>query len=242
MKKVLFICLSMFIFIIPVQADSRCSLNEQLELNQLVNNIKISYETKQDIVQYTDMDAERIFFQIDILNITDDVYLKITNDFNNEEIIYNYADTEDGLITFNWFDIDSVVNFKVEVYSSVNSACPGELYRTISLKLPRYNYFYDYEICNDYKDFSLCQQFVFFNDIDEKDFNEQLNKYKASLNKEDTENKPNGNITNNYNSNLKVAFYTFLIIIAIVLIIIIIVKLLQVLKKKRKKNNYEKNI
>lgn len=243
--KIRFIIILLLLLIsTPVNAQSNCSTKEQTIIKKDISNININYEFTSETMQFEDMDSESFLFEITILNITKNNYIKVTNDFNSESKIYSYADSTDGVITFKWYDIEQVVNFKFEIYSSNNTSCPDELFRTISLKLPRYNYLYDYEICDEYKDFYLCKQLVFFNEVEENYFNEQLQKYinKIATKKEENNVENTNNSVKDYDNNLFTYFITIIAIVIIIILIFLIKKIVKIVKANIERKNYEKKM
>ena len=179
MKKFLFFMFSFFIINNVVLADSNCSYNEQAELLNKATNIKASYEIESEIVHFVDMDANVDHFNILVSNVTEDFYVIIKNDFNSETKTYNYSDTKDGIITYRWNNIDSIANFTIEVYESGLTKCAGEKYKTLYIQTPRFNEYYDREICEELTDFYLCQKYTTSKIVAEDRFFEQLESYQS---------------------------------------------------------------
>ena len=125
-KKVLLLgILVAFTQLSSVKAASTCDYNEQAELNSAVANIKATYEEAEKktgvmIPQEDGGATEESFeyFKITFYNLTEDFYLKITNDYNNEVKTITYSDSESGVGTYEWSNLNAVTNFTIKVYSS----------------------------------------------------------------------------------------------------------------------------
>ena len=174
MKK-FFACLLLFICL-PVKAASNCNSVEQLELNEKAAEVKVSYELVND--KYTDenndvWDIE--FFRVSILNLSEDLYIKVTNNITNEEKIYEYSDVKDGIITFDWDNVIKVAKFNFEIYTSDKTACPAEKLKTLNLNIPRFNQYYSMQMCND-SESKLCEKYVTWNEMTENEFFDKLGK------------------------------------------------------------------
>lgn len=178
MKKILAILIAIFLFNMEVSAASLCSYKEQTEINQKAANVKVTYEVVTDIVHFEDMDTTMDVFDISIFNITEDLYVIVKNNINDEEKVFTYNDTVDGVAKFRWTYADSVTNFTIQVYTTNKTSCPDEKFKTFYLTTPRYNEYYDVEVCQELSDFYLCQKFVTFSEIDEEKFFTQLDNYR----------------------------------------------------------------
>ena len=189
MKKIKFLLLTLVVFLIPinsvVKAASSCSYEEQVEFNNLAANVSYSYEAT-DIYSgkaiNIDGDEEEVDIyvrglKITILNITDDIYVKLINNRTRENKIYYNKDTQDGVLTITTDDVDEITDYKLEVYANKYS-CAGELYRSATFTTPRYNYYSSLSACDDNPGFYYCQEFINSEDISLGDFTERLEKYR----------------------------------------------------------------
>ena len=55
------------------------------------------------------------YFKVSIINISENFYVEISNDYNRDKLVYQYKDTQDGVITFDWKNLDKVTTFTVKV-------------------------------------------------------------------------------------------------------------------------------
>lgn len=188
MKKINVFLVVLAVFLSPlkfVQAESSCSYSEQVEFNNLAANIRATYEAV-DIYYGKAIDIDGTGEEVDvysrglkisILNITDDIYIKVKNTITEEEKTYYYKDTIDGVLTFDTDEVDEVTAYQVEIYANKYS-CINELYRVYSFTTPRYNSYSKMEICKDNPGFYYCQEFVQSKEIDINTFYKNLDNYK----------------------------------------------------------------
>ena len=115
MKKCLAIMLSLICIPNIVNAASSCTYAEQNELYQKAANIKPKVEIVQETLHFNDGDVDADIFQISVLNITEDFYVVITNNYNSETKTLTYSDVTDGVATYTWRNIDAVTNFTYKV-------------------------------------------------------------------------------------------------------------------------------
>lgn len=185
MKKILTFVIAMFLLNIRVSAASLCSYTEQAELNSKAANIKVSYEVIDDVVGSDDEGYIDYYFKVSIVNVTEDFYVVVKNDYNDEEQTYYSSDAVDGIITIKWRYSDKVTNFNIQAYTSSNTNCPNEKFKTVYLTTPRFNEYSEREICLDYPDFNYCQKFVTFAEINDDEFVEKMVSYSEKVTGQD---------------------------------------------------------
>lgn len=188
MKKASIITLLFLSFAMPAQAIS-CNYEEQAKLNSEVANVKTNYEIKARVMdpsEYTIPDAiigtedeknyvETVdYIQVNILNLTENMYIEVTNDLDDTVKTYRYSDAQNGNITFNWEEIGTLINYTIKVYTSNNTGCEGNLLKTLRLALPRYNDYSEYAICAENPDYYLCQRYVNFEPVEFSEFSEKI--------------------------------------------------------------------
>ena len=192
-----FLCKILFIFIFllgmtSVKADN-CKYTEQEKLQEEASKISI----KKSVTSVVDKSAvcedgqsECIYkdlYEINILNLSDNLYIEATNDLTEEEMFFTSKDAdEDGIITFTWDNIDKVTHFTFKVYASEKTECYTKYLAQQLLTLPRKNEHYYYRYCDGIEDNELCQEYVEYDEIPYAEQVEKIKEYKASLEKEET--------------------------------------------------------
>ena len=179
MKKILnFILLTIVFGVVNVHASS-CSYTEQAKLNEEVSKIKIVYDEKLIKVREDEYDCQDVegciqvatILETSILNLSDNFYIERYDDVDMVTKMYSsYDKNDEGVVTFQHYDLTRVYNYTFKVYTSDNTSCPGEVVRVIYLTLPRYNDLYDDNICDQLPDHYLCQKYVTFEVEDDEDY------------------------------------------------------------------------
>ncbi len=179
-RKTVIIAFSSLFLMTNVNAVT-CNYEEKAILNNEVVNLKTNYEIKERTLDKSEYDVpdaiigteyedsyEAVieYLQVNFLNLTENMYVEVTNDLNDEVKVYRYSDTSDGNFSFNWENVKNLVTITFKVYASSVTGCEGFLLKTITLKLPRYNDYSLYSVCNNFSDYYLCQKFVTYEDVD----------------------------------------------------------------------------
>ncbi len=198
MKKSLLGAILVFALIItPIdtKAASTCSYKEQAELNEIANNVKANYEVidiydgkivEMDSGEEVDpiVDYYVRGFKISILNVTDDVYVTVTNDYDSSIQTFYSKDAKDGIVSFETKNVAKVINYTIEVHSN-KYTCIGELYRKLYIKTPVYNSQSNMAACDEYPEFYYCQEFIDGETVDFNTFLTRLEKYKSNKTEEE---------------------------------------------------------
>ena len=183
-KNMLFAFGISVIFIANVGAASVCTNAEQAELRTAAGNIRATYEEQErketNYNEHMETEFTHIYhyMKINITNISEKFYVEVENDYDKKKETYNYSNTTDGILSFDWEEVyEKPVTFTIKVYSSDKTGCEGELYRTITLKIPRYNVYSHETICAQYSDNELCKEWVMYNEMDFETFQNEMNEY-----------------------------------------------------------------
>lgn len=166
-KILVFLCL-LTVGILNVSAASSCDYETQVKLNSEANNIKTSYEVKEiktgkQIVSDMGEGMEDEVYtgvEVSIYNLTENLYLKVTNLQTSETKTYYYADTNDGSITFTRGEegLSEIVTYQVTVYSN-HSDCKDEELKKVNIVTPRYNTFSAEALCQNSTKY-YCQTYI----------------------------------------------------------------------------------
>ncbi len=215
-------------------SGTKCNNEESKKVKDAAQKVEIGYTIKKmfigtsidvddpDMPETEDYDYG---FEIAIKNITEDVYVVVKNDYSDDVFTYHYADTENGIKTFESVATEEAVTFTFEVKSE-NENCKDEDYRKISLTTPIYNYYYGYQFCSDNPENKVCKMFV-TEKISSKDFSLAVDAKKNESQKSD-ENSKNNAVTTFVKDN------KYLFIIGGIVIVIIGVATICVKIKKRR--------
>ena len=207
-KKIKFIIILLLLCLIPKNVNAlSCSSQEKARLKKIMSNINISYD-------YT-MIQDNAMFSIKFNNLNPELYFKDqfgnvyydNNLYNDELVLYNYADGKS--YTFSFYGTNSCTDEKI-----------GNLYVTT----PSYNPYYKLSVCDNAKEFELCQKWV-SHSLSRSEFIEKVNKYKID-----------NNIIDDSKINKKISVIDFIMnfirmyglyIVIAVSVIIIIIKIIR---------------
>ena len=182
-----------------------CSYEERAQLNSEVSNISANYEvitveldpdeySPPDAILGTEGEADFVAttdaLQVNVLNLTENVYAEVTNNYDNQTVVYNYADTNNGNIEIVWRTLGELVTYTIRIYASDATGCSGTLLRTLRVSLPRYNDYSTYAICDQVPDYYLCQRYVFFDQIEFSEFSTNITEEIESMEEEETQPNP----------------------------------------------------
>ncbi len=207
MKQLKYLSISLLSFLTlttSVGAVS-CGYEEKAKLNSEIANVKTNYEIKERIMDPSEYDipetllgtpeeetyvGKEDYIQVNILNLTENMYVEITNNESSDQLVYYYNNTDNGNITISRTNIAEVVKYTIKVYASSNTGCEGTLLKTLYITLPRYNDYSEYDICNKVPNYYLCQKYVTY---DKVEFGEFADKITAEVEKVETEEKEEAN-------------------------------------------------
>lgn len=202
MKRVKYALFATLLFSLAVGRvnAASCSYEEQAKLNSEVANIKTNFEIKQRIMDRSEYDipdvligtpeadeyvATQDYFQVNILNLTENVYIEITNNVDSTKDTYQYSNATDGNVSFTREDIGTLITYTIKVYASANTGCEGSLLKTLYVSLPRYNSFSTYSICENMPDHDMCQKYVNFEEMSFSDFETEMKEEVEKIQKEE---------------------------------------------------------
>ncbi|MDE6284319.1 MAG: hypothetical protein K2M17_01060 [Bacilli bacterium] len=191
-RKIWFSVLAFFCATSFVEAASLCDPSEVASLNREVANIKAGYEeiekkfdVEKNPLPDTVLDSEveenyvgtYSIFKVFIINLSENFYIEVSNDYNHERYTYGYKDAKDGVVSFEWENLDKVTNFTIKVYTSDKTGCRDELIKTITVITPRLNEYYDYSLCKKVEEYSLCNKYVQYGEVDFQTFIKNITKH-----------------------------------------------------------------
>lgn len=131
MKKIFLFIVSMFISINVLNAE--CS------------DVKIDADSvNYELFKISSNSDSKV--QIFVYGLTEDMYLLVSEDYDNESVTYNYSDTEEGHIFIDAKTIARKINYTFKVYST-DKSCSTTALKAFSVTTPMYNNVSDSEYC-----------------------------------------------------------------------------------------------
>lgn len=135
-EKLFLFAISMFISINVLNAECSDVKADIENVSYQLFNISSNEESKVEILVY---------------GLTEDMYLLVSEDYDDESVTYNYSDTDEGKITITSKSISSKINYTFKVYST-DKTCSTSAIKAFNVTTPRYNFVSDMSTArNDWK-------------------------------------------------------------------------------------------
>ncbi len=160
-----------FVFPFEVEAARElCTSKILSEQKSKAHNINFDYELKYD-------EHNSYYYEVSFSNIKEGI------EFYYGGMAYKYLEEKPTQILMPMFEGGTTL--EMEVFVSYGYPCVGEKVGTKHLKLPKYNKYSELKECIEYEEFPLCGKHYEGDIPNLQYFTEKLEKYKASLNKEE---------------------------------------------------------
>lgn len=239
-KRVVLSILLACLFSIANVKASRCQDEELAKINEEAAKVKVSYDilTKQIPNPNDPNDAgekdETIdidYIKVSIINLTDNLYIKLTNSKDGTTKVLYGKDATDGVLSYEIEDTSAIANLDYVVYTTMNTSCADEKIVENAITLPKYNENYGNGACNLNPDAPECQKYV-TKDITPEDMENFTNKTSEKviedIKKEDEKKEKKKNQKNIFEKNKKE-----IIIGGSIIIVMGVVTTAVVIKKRR---------
>lgn len=109
-------------------------------------------------VEAIPMTEDLIYYIVKISNLTPNLYVTVYQDDTETMSTYTFDDSNNGVIEIEHWYIYEKVNFRVNVYSSVDG-CLDESLNELNVTTNKYNDRYEFVICKENPDVDKCQPF-----------------------------------------------------------------------------------
>lgn len=192
MKKIiLIICIILNLSLLDVDAASTCDATEISRLNGIASKVKVNYEIEMKTVENENykidggeptMEVPNVI--LDIYNMTDDIFIIVSNNLNNTTKTIVYSDTDNGKYKLDTYDnFNRIANYTFDIYAKSEPCKPRKL-NSITYTKPIENPLYSFDACQDNLDVPLCAQFVTEVDSnrDLSKLDEEISNYRKNMN------------------------------------------------------------
>lgn len=172
MNKVINSLLFVFIFFFMiVNVNAECSYQERKSLLNDAKSVDVNFSVESRKVQETHInpnnneealvDVDKYYFNFNVLNLNDTLFMKVYNDFDTTEFIVNSSDLKGGIYTLEIDNISDLITYYIEFYST-NQNCYAEKVLSKKIKKPKENPIYYYSVCSNekLKDNEYCAHFI----------------------------------------------------------------------------------
>lgn len=206
-QKILFIVCMILLVVIPsrVQGADSCDNTLASRYQRIASNVNVT-------TTYQESNGS-VSFQVIITNLTPEITIY---DVSHDRY-FHYGDNSEnpGEIIVDGFEADR--SYRFIVYATNSGDCDyGELY-TYYANTPAYNQFSNDAVCQDVKEFKLCQKWL-KTSLTYDEFVKQVNEYKASLEKKEPT-KVSPTETPGFNLAQFLADYYYVLLIIIILFV-----------------------
>lgn len=223
MRKIIYIFSILVMFCIDIGVVNAAYDKNQELLKKYIEqaeNVKVKYILDEE---YTDTNGNQVngMFKLEITGLTDDLKIRV---LGTEEYYYT-SDAIDGIITIT--GVESGIK-KIGVYYRKYVT----LVKTISVNIPKYNYYSERIECEGIsgEELDVCGKWYEY-ELNESTFLYKVNKYKESQEKLEEEKEKNKfSIFFNNIVNFLLDYYIYIII---VIVSIALITLFIVIRKKR---------
>lgn len=171
MKKGYMLFLLVFLIIsIPIRVEAFCDYQELARIKKIASNVtyKVDYIEKNGTVE----------FSVTLLNLHPEIYFKDVT--NNTFYYYKNSINNTHEIVINGYSPGKTIQY--EFYNIEKEYCDNQILLNKYVTLPPYNPFYNDSVCNDAKEYKLCQKWIELN-MDYNSFKQQVENYKKERNK-----------------------------------------------------------
>ena len=160
-----------FIFAFNLIVNAECSYQERNELLKEAKNVNAFFDINSEkknverinpnSEELESIEVEDYYFILNVLNLTNNMFIKITNNYDDNEIIVNSNSLNNGVYTYKTDNTSNIITYYLTFYSTKDN-CYANKITQISLKKPKENPIYYYSVCsNEYvKDSKYCQHFI----------------------------------------------------------------------------------
>lgn len=157
MKKCFYLLLTIifvsFISFSVKAEETKCTYSNKNKIRKDASNIKATYDIKKN-------ENGTYYFNFYIYNLTDNIYITVTNNVTDETFDVVYGETDHGTYSFIDNDLVTIKKYTMTV-KTVSYGCIGE-FRKINVTKPRYNDISELRICHmeEVDDTLYCEPWV----------------------------------------------------------------------------------
>ena len=170
--------------------NSKCSKNELKSLSEIAQSIEFESEKVEikigtsfdiDVPGAPEVDSFGTVYNLTLKNMTDDLYVVITNDFDETETILNKETIKENKYVYQTKFTEKIITYTLELRSNKYD-CINEVIRKFTFITPIYNAYSDLLICNEVPEYKFCQEFITEDIPTYQEFFNELEKYKKENN------------------------------------------------------------
>lgn len=155
-----------FLFSINNLSANTCDYVEMARLKSVASNLDITYT-------YTyNADLDDVKFKINIENIKENIIIK--------DVAKGTMYTFNGNTNLELSGYDDNKKYQFDIYTDTTE-CSNKTLLTRYIYLPKYNQYYNDDVCGSVSDYYMCQMW-YQHELSKEEFYSKLNEYKKTLN------------------------------------------------------------
>lgn len=135
---------------------------------------KIKVNRVEEFPSEDDEDLYSAFMGLEISNIPDNLYVVISNDYNNDTVTVNSEDLVNGVYRYPAPYIYKSVNYDVKVYSKDESCTSSDSVKSFDASTRIINEYFFHNKCLDNRDLEMCQPVLNDENVSVTEFNKQI--------------------------------------------------------------------
>ena len=172
-RKILLIVSILFVFTLSLKVNALCTSKRYSNLKMIAYKAEVSYELKFD-------ENHNYYFLLTVNNVDDNILVVFEGaTYEPKNGVVNIASRLPGGQTY-----------EVKLYGGYETDCVEEYLYTKNITVPKYNRLSERDECIEYEEFYLCNKWYSGNITDDESFENELDAYIKSLNKDEKEEKP----------------------------------------------------
>lgn len=203
-KRVVLTALIAGLFFIS-NAKAKCGSEELAKINDEASKVKVTYNIEKKTIAnpYEPNDAgekpdtiEVEYIKVSIMNLTDNVSVRLTNSKDKSVRTFTSKDATDGVATYEISDTSAIAKLDYVVYTTLNTNCANEEVLKNETTLPMKNPNYENGACNLNPDAPECQKYITkeitpedFEKFTEKETEKKVKEIKEEEEKKNKDNK-----------------------------------------------------
>ena len=160
--------MSMIVFLVFVSIFNVAFLSASCE--DVKNEARAVYEVVLNLNT-----SEEFTIRTQLYNLTENLYVVILNNYNDEVKTLRYSEVVDGVLSFDTYNVNHNISYVVKVYSE-DASCGIEPLNTISFTTDKFNEHSISSVCKNPYEIDMCDPFYDVGDMSFSEFNERVSK------------------------------------------------------------------
>lgn len=199
-----------------------CSTSDKERLQRLASNITYTLEEYEE--------NGETYFRATFTGLSKELRI-----YSDRKHFYYYNNTNNDIGEVELYPLYSGRTYQFTVNG--HSTCSYNNFRTITISIPNYNPYYNDPVCNNAREYKLCQKWFDSGEISHDEFTNSVSEYIKAKKDNNNGEGGNGNLTDPFEFNFDFGkFYKLVYFPSLVVTIILLILLVIFWNKENKKN------